>query len=62
MITECEKNGVPGYKNGEEGICHIGMEAKQRAIRDEKKEKVKKVKEKDFKAKKNAGTKVSKKQ
>jgi hypothetical protein len=59
-ILKCKKKGVDGWKNGESGICHIGIEAKQRAIRDEKKEKAKKWKEKPRPIKK-ATKKVSKK-
>ena len=33
-ILECEINGVKGYKCGENGVCHIGMEAMQRALRE----------------------------
>jgi len=35
-IIECENSGVIGWKCGENGTCHIGIEAKQRAIRDQK--------------------------
>ena len=40
-LIECTKKGAKGYKNGKSGTCHIGQEAKQRAIRDEKKKKAK---------------------
>jgi len=36
-IIECEKEGVIGWKCGEDGICHIGIDGKQRAIREQKK-------------------------
>lgn len=37
-ITECQNNGVKGWKYGKSGFCHIGTEAKQRAIREQKEE------------------------
>ena len=59
-IIECTKNGVKGWKHREDGICHIGLEAKQRAIRDEKTMKAenfkkvpREIKKKSLKAKKN---------
>ena len=36
-IIECEKDGVIGWKCGEDGVCHIGLDGKQRAIREQKK-------------------------
>lgn len=35
-ILECTKNGVKGWKCGEDGECHIGLEAKQEAFREQK--------------------------
>lgn len=40
-ILECEKKGVKGWKCGEDGTCYLGMDAKQRAIRDQKRKKAK---------------------
>jgi len=39
-IVACEKNGVSGWKFGRNGECHIGIEGKQRAIRDQKIKKI----------------------
>lgn len=36
-VIACEKNGVAGWKCGSNGTCHIGLEGKQRAIRECKK-------------------------
>lgn len=36
-ILKCTINGVEGWKCGENGVCHIGLEAKQEAFRDQKK-------------------------
>lgn len=33
-ILPCELNGVSGWMAGEDGICRIGVEGKQRAFRD----------------------------
>lgn len=33
-ILECENNGVKGWKCGENGVCYIGTEAKQRAFKE----------------------------
>ncbi len=35
-ILACEINGVQGWKCGENGTCYIGIEAKQRAFREQK--------------------------
>lgn len=32
-LIECEKNGVKGFRCGEDGECFIGIDAKQRALR-----------------------------
>jgi len=32
-LIECEKNGVKGFKCGEDGVCFIGIDAKQKALR-----------------------------
>jgi len=32
-LIECEKNGVKGFKCGEDGLCFIGIDAKQKALR-----------------------------
>lgn len=44
-ILECEKNGVSGWKCGEDGECYIGLEAKQKAFRMQKKIKAAEFKE-----------------
>jgi len=31
-LIECEKRGVKGWKCGQEGICFIGFDAKQKAL------------------------------
>ncbi len=49
-ILKCEKNGTEGWKCGEDGICHIGIEGKQRAYRDQKRIKAKKWANKEKKA------------
>jgi hypothetical protein len=36
-ILQCEKNGVQGWKCGENGECYVGLEAKQKAFREQKK-------------------------
>ena len=33
-IIQCTKEGVQGWKYGENGECHIGLEGKQRAFQD----------------------------
>ena len=40
-ILKCEKRGQDGWKCGKDGICHIGIEGKQRAYKDQKKIKAK---------------------
>lgn len=34
MLQKCTVNGVEGYKWGEDGKCFVGVEAKQRAMRE----------------------------
>jgi hypothetical protein len=36
-ILQCERDGEDGFKCGELGFCHIGLEAWQDAVRDQKK-------------------------
>jgi len=33
ILIPCERNGVSGWKHGDNGICFIGTDAKQRALK-----------------------------
>ncbi|MES2395071.1 MAG: hypothetical protein V4549_03670 [Bacteroidota bacterium] len=35
-IIQCEIKGETGFKCGESGVCHTGIDGKQKAFRDQK--------------------------